>query len=108
VEEKEMKRPTLEVADIIRSAGQGFIERNRSHLGWPQLKVLRAIEHCRTAALGGHLDQCSRCGHRAISFFSCRNRHCPKCQTNARNRWLPGPAARTVVGECFHVVVELA
>jgi len=68
-----MKRPALEVADIIRSAGKGFIERNRPHLGWQQLKVLRAIEHCRTAALGGHLDQCSRCGHRAISFFSCRN-----------------------------------
>jgi hypothetical protein len=66
-----MKRPTLEVADIIRAAGDAFIGRNQSHLGWQQLKVLRAIRHCRTAALGGHLDQCSRCGHRAISFFSC-------------------------------------
>ncbi len=66
-----MKRPILEVADIIRSAGDAFIERNQSRLGWLQLKVLRAIRRCRTAALGGHLDQCSRCGHRAISFFSC-------------------------------------
>ena len=83
-----MKPPTLDVADIIRSAGDSFIGLHESHLGWQQLKVLRAIKHCRTAALGGHLDQCSRCGYRAISFFSCRNRHCPKCQTNARNQWL--------------------
>jgi len=83
-----MKPPTLEVADIIRAAGDNFIGRNQGHLCWQQLQVLRAIKHCRTAALGGHLDQCSRCGHRAISFFSCRNRHRPKCQTNARYHWL--------------------
>jgi hypothetical protein len=74
-----MNRPTLEVADIIRQHGKDFIESNRSWLTWQQLKVLRAIERCRTAALGGHLDRCSRCGHRAISYNSCRNRHCPKC-----------------------------
>jgi hypothetical protein len=74
-----MSRPTLEVADIIRQAGDRFVERNRAHLAWPHLKVLRAIERCRTAALGGHLDRCSRCSHRAISYNSCRNRHCPKC-----------------------------
>jgi len=83
-----MNGPTLEVADIIRQHGKDFIESNRSRLTWQQLKVLRAIEHCRTAALGGHLDRCSRCGHRAISYNSCRNRHCPKCLTNARDRWL--------------------
>ena len=66
-----MKRPTLEVADIIRSAGKSFIERNRSHLAYQHLKVLHAIEHCRTAALGGHLDRCTRCGYRAISYNSC-------------------------------------
>jgi putative transposase/transposase-like zinc-binding protein len=102
-----MKRPTLEVADIIRCAGKGFIERNRRHLGWRQLQVLRAIQHCRTAALGGHLDQCCRCGHRAISFFSCRNRHCPKCQTNARNQWLAARADELLGVSYFHVVFTL-
>ena len=102
-----MKRPTLEVADIIRSAGEGFIDRNRSHLGWQQLKVLRAIKNCRTAALGGHLDQCSRCGHRAISFHSCRNRHCPKCQTNARNKWLAARSEELLGVSYFHVVFTL-
>ena len=102
-----MKPPTLEVADIIRCAGKGFIERNRPHLGWQQLKVLRAIQHCRTAALGGHLDQCSQCGHRAISFFSCRNRHCPKCQTNARNKWLAARSDELIGVSYFHVVFTL-
>jgi hypothetical protein len=102
-----MKRPTLEVADIIHCAGKGFIERNRPHLGWQQLKVLRAIQQCRTAALGGHLDQCSHCGHRAISFFSCRNRHCPKCQTNARNKWLAARSDELIGVSYFHVVFTL-
>jgi hypothetical protein len=83
-----MNRPSLEMADLVRSAGRNFIERNRSWLNRLHLKVLTAIERCRTAALGGHLDECVRCGHRAISFNSCRNRHCPKCQANARDRWL--------------------
>jgi|SRR5215471_17005468 len=73
-----MSRPPLEVADLIRTAGSAFLERNRQWLGWQQRKVLLAIARCRTAALGGHLDQCTRCGHRAISYNSCRNRHCPK------------------------------
>jgi hypothetical protein len=102
-----MMSPTLEVADIIRAAGDSFIGRNQSHLGWQQLQVLRAIKHCRTAALGGHLDQCSRCGHRAISFFSCRNRHCPKCQTNARNRWLAARSDELLGVSYFHVVFTL-
>ena len=79
-----MNRPTLEVADIIRAAGDSFWERHGSHLAWPHRKVLDAIVRCRTAALGGHRDQCVRCGHQAISYNSCRNRHCPKCQGNAR------------------------
>src|SRR5438046_9324643 len=83
-----MSWPPLEVADIIRAAGDAFIERNRHWLGWKHVKVLLAIARCRTAALGGHLDQCTRCGYRAISFNSCRNRHCPKCQTAARERWI--------------------
>src|SRR5437879_6651234 len=79
-----MSRPPLEVADLIRTAGAAFIERNRQWLNWKHIKVLLAIARCRTAALGGHLDQCTRCGHRAtISYNSCRNRHCPKCQTRS-------------------------
>jgi hypothetical protein len=67
-----MNRPPLEVADIIRATGNRFIERNRSWIKWVHIKVLNAIERCRTAALGGHIDQCSRCGHRnAISYNSC-------------------------------------
>src|SRR5437660_1514414 len=73
-----MSRPRFEVADIIRSAGTDFVERNRSWLRWTHLKVLRAIARCRTAALGGHIDECTSCGYRAtISYNSCRNRHCP-------------------------------
>ena len=102
-----MKRPTLEVADIIRVAGDSFIERNGTHLAWPQLKVLRAIRNCRTAALGGHLDRCSRCGHQAISYNSCRNRHCPKCQTNAREQWLAKRAEDLLEVPYFHVVFTL-
>src|ERR1044071_3115744 len=84
-----MSRPQLEVADIIRSAGANFIVRNRHWLRWTHLKVLLAISRCRTAALGGHIDECTGCGHRAtISYNSCRNRHCPKCQTGARERWV--------------------
>ena len=87
--EEVMKRPPFEVADIIRAAGKDFIEKQRSGLTGLHLKVLSAIERCRTAALGGHRDRCSRCGHTAaISYNSCRNRHCPKCQTNARDKWL--------------------
>ena len=102
-----MKRPTLEVADIIRVAGDSFIERNGAHLAWPQVKVLRAIRDCRTAALGGHLDQCSRCGHQAISYNSCRNRHCPKCQTNAREQWLAKRAEDLLAVSYLHVVFTL-
>jgi hypothetical protein len=99
-----MKRPTFEVADIIRVAGDSFIEKNRTHLAWPQLKVLRAIRDCRTAALGGHLDQCFRCGHQAISYNSCRNRHCPKCQSNARDQWLAKRSQELLDVPYFHIV----
>jgi hypothetical protein len=102
-----MNRPTLEVADIIRVAGNSFIERNRNHMTWPQLKVLRAIRDCRTAALGGHLDRCSRCGRQAISYNSCRNRHCPKCQTNKRDQWLAKQTQDLLPVPYFHVVFTL-
>ena len=102
-----MNRPTLEVADIIRAAGNSFIDRHRNHLTWPQLKVLRAIRDCRTAALGGHLDRCSRCGRQAISYNSCRNRHCPKCQTNKRDQWLAKQTQDLLPVPYFHVVFTL-
>ena len=98
-----MNRPPLEVADLIRSAGAAFIERNRQWIRWKHVKVLRAIARCRTAALGGHVDQCTRCGHRAtISYNSCRNHHCPKCQTAARDRWIDWVMrADTVQEACY-------
>ena len=102
-----MKRPPWEVADIIRRAGRRFIDRYRDSLTWPQVKVLRAIERCRTAALGGHRDQCDRCGHQAISFNSCRDRHCPKCQTNARDKWLAARQRELLPAGYYHLVFSV-
>src|SRR6202166_1482164 len=102
-----MCRPPLEVADLIRAAGAAFIERNRHWISGQQLKVLRAIRRCRTAALGGHLDQCTRCLHRAISYNSCRNRHCPKCQASARDRWLEARGRELLPTRYVHVVFTL-
>jgi hypothetical protein len=100
-------RPPWEVADVIRRAGSRFIERYRGSLTWAQLKVLRAIERCRTAALGGHRDQCVRCGYQAISYNSCRNRHCPKCQTNAREKWLRAREQELLPVGYFHLVFSV-
>jgi len=103
-----MSRPLLELADLIRTAGTAFIERNRQWIRWPHLKVLLAIARCRTAALGGHIDECSRCGQRAtISYNSCRNRHCPKCQTGARERWLAARRRELLPSRYVHVVFTL-
>src|ERR1700736_4011394 len=103
-----MSRPPLEVADLIRSAGTAFVERNRQWLSWKHVKVLRAIARGRTAALGGHLDECTRCGHRAtISYNSCRNRHCPKCQTAARERWIAARQTELLPTRYVHVVFTL-
>src|SRR5512135_3765239 len=103
-----MSRPQLEVADIIRSAGTHFIVRNRHWLRWTHLKVLLAIARCRTAALGGHIDECTDCGHRAtISYNSCRNRHCPKCQTTARERWIAARQKELLPTRYVHVVFTL-
>jgi len=102
-----MSRPPLEVADLIRTAGAGFIERNRQWIRWKHVKVLRAIARCRTTALGGHLDECTRCGHRAISYNSCRNRHCPKCQTAARDRWIAARQKELLPTRYVHVVFTL-
>jgi len=103
-----MSRPRLEVADLVRSAGTAFIERNRHWIRWTHLKVLRAIARCRTAALGGHIDECTRCGHRAtISYNSCRNRHCPKWQTGARERWIEARRSELLPTPYVHVVFTL-
>jgi Putative transposase/Transposase zinc-binding domain len=102
-----MSRPTLEVADIIRGSGSSFLERHGEHLALQHRKVMDAIVRCRTAALGGHRDQCLRCGHQAISYNSCRNRHCPKCQGNARSKWLAARSAELLPASYFHVVFTL-
>jgi Putative transposase/Transposase zinc-binding domain len=103
-----MARPPLEVADLIRAAGDAFLERNRHWLRWKHIKVLLAIRRCRTAALGGHLDECTRCGHRApISYNSCRDRHCPKCQTAARDRWIAARRRELLPTRYLHVVFTL-
>lgn len=103
-----MSRLPLEVADLVRSAGTAFIERNRQWIRWTHIKVLLAIARCRTAALGGHLDECTRCGHRAtIAYNSCRNRHCPKCQTGARERWIQARGRELLSSPYVHVVFTL-
>jgi ribosome modulation factor len=100
-----MSRPALEVADILRAQGDRFLERYRSSLSYQQLKAFRAVSRCRTAALGGHLDVCPRCGYEAgISYNSCRNRHCPKCQAQARERWLEARQQELLDTGYFHVV----
>jgi hypothetical protein len=101
-----MKRPLLELADVI-AAGHGFMDHLPAWFTWLHLKVLSAIERCRTVAMGGHLDQCSACGHQAISYNSCRNRHCPKCQTQARERWLAARRAELLPTPYAHVVFTL-
>jgi hypothetical protein len=102
-----MSTPPFEVADIIRLHGESFIEKNRSWLSWLHVRVLLAIERCRTAALGGHKDRCCLCGHETTSFNSCRSRHCPKCQTNARNRWLTARGKELLPVAYVHVVFTL-
>src|SRR5256712_8077496 len=103
-----MSRPPLEVADLIRTAGTAFIERNRQWIRWTHIKVLVAIARCRTAALGGHIDECTRCGHRAtLSYNSCRNRHCPKCQIAVRERWIAARRRELLPTRYLHVVFTL-
>jgi hypothetical protein len=98
-------RPPLEVADIFRQHGSGF--RLTHPLSPEQRRVMRAIEVCRTSALGGHVDQCDTCSHQRISYNSCRNRHCPKCQSLAKARWLEARMADLLPVEYFHVVFTL-
>jgi predicted Zn-ribbon and HTH transcriptional regulator len=102
-----MVRPPWEVADVIRRTGGKFLEHYRQSLTWAQVKVLTAIVRCRTAALGGHRDRCVRCGYQAISYNSCRNRHCPKCQTNAREKWLHQREQELLPVGYYHVVFSV-
>jgi hypothetical protein len=98
-----------EVADILRDHGPGWREANRGHVSLDQLKVMSAIERCRTAALGGHVARCENavCGHTEIAYNSCRNRHCPKCQGAASRRWLADREAELLPVPYFHVVYTL-
>ena len=101
-----MSRPTVEVADVLHAQGDHFLEQH-PWLSVQQRTVLRAVARCRTAALGGHLDQCGACGHRAVSYNSCRNRHCPKCQAQARERWLAAREQELLDVPYVHVVFTL-
>lgn len=100
-------RPTLEVADIIRAHGDAFRRDHARTLSALQKRVLNALERCRTEALGGHLEQCDRCGHQRIAYNSCGNRHCPKCRSLARARWLDQRRGELLPVEYFHVVFTL-
>jgi hypothetical protein len=99
-----MGRHALEVADIFRAFGPAWRTANAGHLSLGQLKVMSAIERCRTAALGGHLAACEKCGHTHIAYNSCRNRHCPKCQGAAAREWLAARQAELLPAPYFHVV----
>ena len=100
-------RPTLEVADIVRAHGDEFRRAHAGSLSAGQKRVLRAIERCRTAALGGHLERCDQCGHERNAYNSCADRHCPKCQSLARAKWLEKRQAELLECEYFHVVFTL-
>lgn len=104
-----MFRPSLEVADIFRDYGPAWRDANRGHISLDQLKVMSAIERCRTAALGGHVARCENdaCGHTHIAYNSCRNRHCPKCQAAASRDWLEDRQAELLPVPYFHVVFTL-
>jgi predicted Zn-ribbon and HTH transcriptional regulator len=98
-------RPALEVADIFRDHGAAWRSANAGHVSLDQLKVMSAIERCRTAALGGHVARCEDCAHTLIAYNSCRNRHCPKCQGAAAREWL---AERDFVPWRFSAAVPVA
>ena len=100
-------RATIEVADIFRAAGPAYRATHAGHLRLSQLKVMSAIETCRTAALGGHVEACSDCGHQRIAYNSCRNRHCPRCQGAAARTWLEAQEANLLPVGYFHVVFTL-
>ncbi len=102
-----MPGPSLEVADIFRAHSAAWREANAGHVSLTQLKVMGAIEHCRTAALGGHVARCADCAHEHIAYNSCRNRHCPKCQAGAAKAWLAAREAELLPVRYFHLVFTL-
>jgi hypothetical protein len=102
-----MSRQTLEVADIFRARGEAWRQAHRGHISLGQLKVMSAIEACRSAALGGHVLRCTSCDHRQIAYNSCRNRHCPRCQGSAAHRWLEARQADLLPVEYYHLVFTL-
>ena len=102
-----MPRPSLELADIFRTHGPAWRQANAGHVSLTQLKVMSAIEACRTEALGGHVAGCANCGHHHIAYNSCKNRHCPKCQGPAARDWMAARAADLLPVEYFHVVFTL-
>jgi hypothetical protein len=102
-----MARPTLEVADILRRHGASYRAANATHLNLQQRRVMTAIELCRTAALGGHVERCADCTHTRIAYNSCRNRHCPKCQWRAAERWLAARSAELLPVPYYHIVFTL-
>jgi hypothetical protein len=102
-----VSRPTLEVADIFRGHGAAWRKANAGHVSLGQLKVMSAIESCRTAALGGHVARCEKCAHTQIAYNSCRNRHCPKCQGAAAREWLAAREAELLPVPYYHVVFTL-
>jgi hypothetical protein len=102
-----MQRPALELADVMRAAGEAFPDRSQGWFTWQHQKIYNAILACRTAACGGHVDECSRCRYQAISYNSCGNRHCPRCQTRARNRWLAARKRDLLPTRYAHVVFTL-
>jgi Putative transposase/Transposase zinc-binding domain len=102
-----VSRPKLEVADILRDHGAAWRSANAGHVSLAQLKVMSAIERCRTAALGGHVERCEKCSHTVIAYNSCRNRHCPKCQGAAAREWLAEREAELLPVPYYHVVFSL-
>jgi hypothetical protein len=102
-----MPRPVLEVADIFRDHGAAWRQANAGHVSLGQLKVMSAIESCRTAALGGHVERCEDCAYTTIAYNSCRNRHCPKCQGAAAKQWLADRQAELLPVPYYHVVFTL-
>src|SRR5271168_4055433 len=102
-----MSRPELEVADIFRDYGAAWRQANAGHVSLAQMKVMSAIERCRTAALGGHVGRCEACAHLRIAYNSCRDRHCPKCQAVAAKEWLADRQAELLPVPYFHVVFTL-
>jgi hypothetical protein len=102
-----MSRPALEVADIFRAHGPHWRYSHAGHLSLGQLKVMSAIERCRSAALGGHVLQCRACEHTQVAYNSCRNRHCPKCQASAAQRWLEARQADLLPVDYYHLVFTL-